>query len=727
MLKQAFEHLLPHRVERCIALGGLGVVSACFLAAQFVHDSLALAILDNIHWTSGFVAGAILAWLGVARSAPTERQSRLWMAIGLTVYMFGQVLWVVQLASHWNPFPGPSDAAFLIVGPLLVLGFRNELRRILGRAGARIVELDGAILSAGIVALALTLYMLRRGDTPPLQFAVLVAYPMVMLSTACYGLALLVHSHPRLNWGWPLLMGSLLVNGGLWMEWNILALEKTEQQGTFFNAAFSYSAIASGLGALHWDWASSQTRLAKRLSEAMVRTLAPMSTIVATLAVALSLSIPGVPDTIRFVVVGAALAMSILTILRQMLVAEELREARKNAESASRAKSEFLANMSHEIRSPLTAILGFADMLRDRVSADDAASADLLARIRRAGEHLNNVVGDILDVSKIESGCMTIEAVPVRLAELIGDVESLVRPLAASKKLGLAFRVKGSIPEMVLVDSTRLRQIIMNLVGNAIKFTESGSIEVLVSATRVRGEVSLRVDVEDTGVGMAPQTEAQLFRPFAQADSSVTRRFGGTGLGLTLSRNLARLMEGDVTLVRSMPGHGSCFRAEVAVSIPLGVRWIESLHATGSPAAAVPLESIDARVLLAEDGPDNQRLIAYFLRTMGATVVVVNDGREALSTLEQAQAKGCPFDLLVTDIQMPVMDGYELAQTLRSKGSSLPILAVTANATTDDREKCFRAGCDQYVSKPVDRGVLISACVDLIRRARGRADRRDVA
>ncbi len=391
---------------------------------------------------------------------------------------------------------------------------------------------------------------------------------------------------------------------------------------------------------------------------------------------------------------------------------EDLARARVAAEAANRAKSEFLANMSHEIRTPLTAILGYADLLRD--DGDLAAAPErriqAIDTIRNAGTHLLTVINDILDLSKIEAGRMNIEEVETPLIQVLAEVESLMRPRAVAKGVALSTELLTPLPDRIKSDPTRLRQILMNLVGNAAKFTEHGSVRVRAGRSEAG---SLVIEVEDTGPGISSEQATRLFGSFSQADGTVTRRFGGTGLGLAISGRLASLMGGNVTLERSTPGVGSCFRVELPLVPAPGALSRDRLTvATSVPrlAETAPPSKLAGRILLAEDGPDNQRLISFHLRKAGATVDIADNGRIALERIDAAIAAGMPYDLLVTDMQMPEMDGYTLARTLRERGTAMPVIALTAHAMNEDRDRCLDAGCNDYITKPVDRGVLLATC-----------------
>jgi PAS domain S-box-containing protein len=390
---------------------------------------------------------------------------------------------------------------------------------------------------------------------------------------------------------------------------------------------------------------------------------------------------------------------------------QELARAKAAAEAANQSKSEFLANMSHEIRTPMTAIIGHAELLLepDRSPSD---RLDSVNAIRRSGQHLLTVINDILDLSKIEAGKMTVERVECDPCRAVGEVASLLRPRAQEK--GLAFEVafETPLPRLVESDPTRLRQVLFNLVGNAVKFTSSGLVRVVVRLEdRPQGGPVLCFEVNDTGVGMTAEQLARLFRPFQQADGSTTRQFGGTGLGLTICKRLANLLGGDID-VQSRTAAGSRFtlwlpagelRDRPMIADPAeAMRLSEGPeHRQADGAGAAP-GLLRGRVLLAEDGRENQVVLAAYLRKAGLEVAIANDGREAV---ELVRAR--PFDLVLMDMQMPHLDGYGAARTLRREGFTLPIVALTAHAMSEDRHKCLAAGCTDYLSKPVTRHDLL--------------------
>ena len=383
--------------------------------------------------------------------------------------------------------------------------------------------------------------------------------------------------------------------------------------------------------------------------------------------------------------------------LRNALVLAE--RARAEAEMAARVRSEFLANMSHEIRTPMTAILGYAELLLDP-GLPETTRVEHLFTIRRSGQHLLSLLDDVLDLARFESGRFTIDRQPCAPSRLLGDVVSMLRCRAVEKSLTLDLVFVTPLPARISTDATRLRQILINLVGNAIKFTEAGAVHVEARFEPSDEGGALVVDVIDSGIGMTEEQLGRIFDPFMQADNGTTRTFGGTGLGLSIARRLSRMLGGDVT-ARSEPREGSVFTVRVATGPVDGGEWHDRHEDVVVPAMPVTTSALGGHVLVAEDVPLNRKLFQLFLLQAGVDVTLVADGKEALAAVQSAERSGRAFDVVLMDMQMPVMDGYEATAQLRALGCRVPIVALTAHSMSGDMEKCLRSGCTAYLAKPV--------------------------
>lgn len=408
-------------------------------------------------------------------------------------------------------------------------------------------------------------------------------------------------------------------------------------------------------------------------------------------------------------------------ISEQLEAESRLCIARRTAENANQSKSDFIANVSHELRTPLTSILGFADLIdsEKELREDPKQLATAMQTIRGNAEHLLTVINDILDLSKVEAGKMVIEKIDTSLSQIIEEVVGLLKPRAEGKGIKLHAKFETAIPAQIQCDPTRIKQILLNLAGNAVKFTEVGHVSIHV-ACDVDQEL-LSISVRDTGIGMTPEQREVIsrFEAFAQADTSTTRNFGGTGLGLRISNQLSEMLGGGIQ-VESQQGKGSSFTLTIATGdltnadmrTPMQLATIaESSNQVGH---AIPSSELDAlplsglRILFAEDGPDNQRLISFILKKAGAEVTIVEDGKAAYeAALSELHAEH-PFDVILMDMQMPVMDGYVATTSLRNVEYAGPIIALTAHATKLDRDKCIAAGCSEYHSKPIDRERLVA-------------------
>ena len=387
---------------------------------------------------------------------------------------------------------------------------------------------------------------------------------------------------------------------------------------------------------------------------------------------------------------------------------QELLAAKDVAESASKAKTAFLANMSHEIRTPLASVLGFSELLANPAISSEERS-QFVTTIKRNGELLANIIADVLEISKVEAGKIDIEKRMFPLADIIPDLTSTLSLRAQEKGLQLNVSFRSPLPAMVETDPLRLRQILINIVGNAIKFTSKGSVDVRVMT--LKETHMLAFVISDTGPGIDHDAAKNLFEPFSQGDPSIKRQFGGTGLGLALSRSLAKLLGGDVVLSASVPGVGSTF----TVTIDPGNVEFVSVATAKSPVERGPgvkpawvdagTKALDGvTVLLVEDTADVQFLLSIYLRGVGATVDAVNNGREAL-----AKVAARDYDIVLMDLQMPIMDGYEATLELRKSGFNRPIFALTAHASQDERDRCLPGGFTDHLTKPVNREALITS------------------
>lgn len=395
-------------------------------------------------------------------------------------------------------------------------------------------------------------------------------------------------------------------------------------------------------------------------------------------------------------------------IADQKRAAEELQAAKEAAESANLAKSTFLANMSHEIRTPLGAVLGFSELLLNS-QIGPSEKIRFASAIKHNGELLSKIINDILDLSKVEAGKMETEVKAVNLREVCSDTQSLLDLKASNKGISLNFTIDTDVPKIIFTDPIRLKQILLNVVGNAIKFTDKGYVNVQIKLDKAH-EKSPKIIfiIEDSGRGISPEHAVKLFALFSQADNSTKRNFGGTGLGLFLSKRLSNLLGGDIKLTDSHLGQGSTF----AITIDPGPYDVNEVKPEQFKKTLLNV-NFDRRldglkILLVDDSSDNRLLVSKFLMITGAEVDMVANGLEAVQ-----KAKDDNYDVLLMDLQMPIMDGYEATALLRKKGYNAPIVALTAHAMIEERNRCLASGFDDHISKPVDRRLLIERIYSL--------------
>jgi len=395
---------------------------------------------------------------------------------------------------------------------------------------------------------------------------------------------------------------------------------------------------------------------------------------------------------------GAILFWFIITaIKKQNLLIRKLDNSEKEVRKAAKVKENFIANMSHEIRTPLNAIIGFADLLKRKENDEEAG--EYVQTIRHAGENLLNIINDILDLSKIEAGMMRIEAAPFNIRELLNSIEVMFRPKAFEKGLQLSLSVEETIPDTLEGDATRLTQILVNLIGNAIKFTPGGSISVTITNEGMdRGFIRTGISIIDTGIGVEKEKLEYIFERFQQAEDSVARKFGGTGLGLSIVKDLVLLQQGTIN-IESEPGMGTTFQLVLPYKIPLS--RAKNNHRSEVVSKSMP-DFADVLILVVEDNEINQSLIKHLFKNWKLEFELVKNGEDAIEKLKKKK-----YDLILMDIQMPVMDGYSTTLEIRHNlNLDTPIIAMTAHAMEGEREKCLDYGMDEYISKPIREELL---------------------
>ncbi|MDV6032416.1 MAG: response regulator [Phycisphaera sp. RhM] len=411
----------------------------------------------------------------------------------------------------------------------------------------------------------------------------------------------------------------------------------------------------------------------------------------------------------------ALLVSTLQAKLRDRLRQYEVRDLLHTAQLANESKSEFLANMSHEIRTPMTSILGYAELLTDLV--EDEKAVGYLATIRRNGNFLLGIINDILDLSKIEAGKFEIDSERFDPARVIEDVRSIMEVRAHEKGLKLNVDYRGPIPQYIESDAKRLKQILINLVGNAIKFTNRGSVAIAVESANLSDpgeplttstESQLRIRIKDSGIGMTPEQQTRLFKPFSQGGSIITQQFGGTGLGLAISQRLATMLGGEITVESKING-GSTFTLSIKtgdVVEATEIRTTGERHLDTEKTSSSTVR-LNAHVLIVDDRRDIRFLSKHIIDKAGGRVTEAEDGVLAIESVKQAAERGETFDLILLDMQMPNMNGYDTARQLRQLGYAGPIIALTADAMQGDMNKCLEAGCNDYLSKPIDKSMML--------------------
>jgi signal transduction histidine kinase/CheY-like chemotaxis protein len=717
------------------------VVGGAFVAARLCSDPAVVQLLEYLHWTVSATAATVLAWLGARCATGHDRAPRRWFAYGLTSNLLGQLLWDMQGITHWTPIPNLVDVLFLGLGPCFVFGLIATLRTrspLLSRP----FMLDVTALALVILTLTLILYLPRREAMDLLQLGILVSYPISLLTPACVGAVLAPTLRWRLEPRWAFLLFVTVLNGALWMVWNAQYLTHSLEGASWMNLLFSATTLSMGYGAFLWHTETRVDTSWLRRCEAVLR-LIPMFVVgAAVISIALVWLLPDVLPSVKLATVVGGAVVIVLAALRQNLsllehdrlvaaerhLSERTRELQASnthlaasneqllaateratamaeaAQVANRVKSEFLANMSHEIRTPMNGVIGMAELLLD--APLDSQQRDYAETIHDCARALLTVINDILDFSKIEAGKLELHVTRVEVRDLLEDVVRLIAIPAHAKNLEVTAHVDPAVPEFVQGDAGRLRQILINLCGNAVKFTQSGEIAVSVGVVVLDADyATLRFEVRDTGLGIPEDRLHTLFKPFSQVDASTTRQFGGTGLGLSIVKRLAELMGGEVGVL-SRQDAGSTFW--FAVRLAIAPAEVPAPRAVASAA-------MQGRALVVDDNLTSCGVLEEQLRRCQIQAVCVHSAADALAAMREERRSGRIFDIALIDQEMPGCNGAELARRINADPLLKPtrLVLLTYSQQQNDGQRFAKLGFTGYLMKPVAQREL-ARCVKTV-------------
>jgi len=730
------------RIALKVLLPASMIVGGAFLAACLSDNPAVVNLLDYLHWTVAAIAAATLAWLGVRSADEHDRAPRRWFAYGLTSTLLAQLLFDMQQITHWTPIPNLSDALFLGFGPCCVLGLITSLRTR-SRVQNRPFVLDVTALALVILTLTLDVYLPRRETMGLVPLSILVIYPISLLTPGCVGVVLAPTLRWRLDLRWALFLFATVVNSALWMVWNSEYVSNSLQGASWLNLVFSLVCLSMGYGAFVWHTEIRRDVFWQRRCEAVLRLIPLFVVGAAVVSVALVWTLPHVLPSVKLATEGGAALVTVLAALRQNLsllehdrlvaaeqhLSERTRELQASnsrlatineqlaaateratemaqiAQVANQAKSEFLANMSHEIRTPMNGVIGMAEMLLDAPLGHQ--QRDYAETIRDSARALVTVINDILDFSKIEAGKLELDVTRVEMRDLLEDVARLISIQAHAKNLEVTAYVDPAVPEFVQGDAGRLRQVLINLCGNAVKFTQEGEVALSVSVVAQDADsTTLRFEVRDTGLGIPENRLHTLFKPFSQVDGSTTRRFGGTGLGLSIVKRLAEMMGGEAGVL-SRQGAGSTF-------------WFVARLAIAIPDAPAPRAGANAalqaqRALVVDDNATNCKVLEGQLQRCAIQALCVNSAADALTVMREERRSGRAFAIALIDEQMPGCNGVELARLINAEPllRSTRLVLMTSSGKRSEEPRSAEPEFAGYLLKPIAQRDLAS-CLKLV-------------